>query len=41
MDEFILIFRHQDGNKVASPEQLTRQLNLQKAVLFCREKVIV
>src|ERR1700733_13145200 len=22
MDEFILIFRHQDGNKVASPEQI-------------------
>jgi hypothetical protein len=22
MDEFILIFRHPDGNKVASPEQL-------------------
>lgn len=22
MDEFILIFRHEDGNKVASPEQL-------------------
>ena len=22
MDEFILIFRHQDGHKVASPEQL-------------------
>jgi len=22
MDEFMLIFRHQDGNKVASPEQL-------------------
>lgn len=22
MDEFILIFRHMDGNKVASPEQL-------------------
>lgn len=22
MDEFILIFRHQDGSKVASPEQL-------------------
>jgi hypothetical protein len=22
MDEFILIFRHEDGNKVASPEQI-------------------
>ena len=22
MDEFILIFRHQDGNKLASPEQM-------------------
>lgn len=22
MDEFMLIFRHQDGNKVASPEQI-------------------
>ena len=22
MDEYILIFRHQDGNKVASPEQI-------------------
>ena len=22
MDEFILIFRHQDGNKIASPEQI-------------------
>jgi hypothetical protein len=22
MDEFMLIFRHQDGNKVASPEQV-------------------
>jgi hypothetical protein len=22
MDEFMLIFRHQDGNKVASPEQM-------------------
>jgi hypothetical protein len=22
MDEFILIFRHEDGNKIASPEQL-------------------
>src|SRR6476620_1686087 len=22
MDEFILIFRHEDGNKVASPEQM-------------------
>ncbi|RFS21812.1 transcription initiation protein [Chitinophaga silvatica] len=22
MDEFILLFRHQDGNKIASPEQI-------------------
>ena len=22
MDEFILIFRHEDGNKIASPEQI-------------------
>jgi len=24
MDEFMLIFRHEDGNKVASPEQLEK-----------------
>lgn len=24
MDEFLLIFRHQDGNKVASPEQIQK-----------------
>ena len=27
MDEFILIFRHEDGNKVASPEQIQIWMN--------------
>ncbi len=30
MDEFILIFRHEDGNKVASPEQIKIWMNQTK-----------
>jgi hypothetical protein len=40
MDEYILIFRHQDGNKVASPEQIQIWMKQTMDRWHCRAKQI-